>query len=153
MSQQKSYNELIDFINEFADNHLQIKSFGEGTRAVLNTYVTENENFPILYVEPLSQTMIQWTQQYRIRVYCLDALNKDISNKRDVLSDCLQILNDLYKYIKNYGLTAGENNWNIIGNPVSFPSSNITPEYFGGWFTEFVIEVTLNDNDCDIPIN
>jgi hypothetical protein len=153
MANQKSYNQLIDFINEFADNHLQIKSFGEGFRPTLNTYVTENENFPILFVEPLSHTMNNWVQQFRIRVYCLDALNKDISNRRDVISDCLQILNDLYKYIINNGSTLGQNEFNVVGTPTSFPSSNITPEFFSGWFAEYVIEVTLNDRDCDIPLN
>jgi len=43
MSQQKSYNELIDFINDFANNHLQIKSFGEGFRPTLNTYNGESK--------------------------------------------------------------------------------------------------------------
>jgi hypothetical protein len=149
MSQQKSYNELIDFINDFANNHLQIKSFGEGTRAMLNTYTTENENFPLLFVELLSHTMNQWVQQFRVRIYCIDAMNKDLSNRRDIISDTIQIVNDLYKYINNE-LT---NDWNIIGQPSTFPVTNITPEVFTGVFTEYLIEVTLNPNNCDIPIN
>jgi hypothetical protein len=149
MSNQKSYNQLIDFIETFATNHLQIKSFGEGSRATLNIDVTQNTNFPILYVEPLSHTMNNWVQQYRIRVYSLDALNKDLTNRRDVISDTLQVLNDLYKYFIN----EGTNDWNVIGQPISNPSNNITPEYFGGWFSEFVIEVSLNPSNCDLPLN
>lgn len=149
MSQQISYNQLIDYIEDFSDNHLQLQRFGEGFRADINLISTEENNFPILYVEPLSHTMQNWVQRYRIRIYCLDLLQQDKSNRRDILSDCLQILNDLYKYIKN----DSENNFDVTNIPISLPVQNISIEGVGGWSSEFEILVTLNDTDCDIPLD
>lgn len=149
MSQQISYNQLIDYIENFSDNHLQLQRFGEGFRADINVISTEENNFPILYVEPLSHTMQDWVQRYRIRIYCLDLLQQDKSNRRDILSDCLQILNDLYKYIKN----DSQNNFDVTNIPTSLPIQNISIEGIGGWSSEFEILVTLNDKDCDIPLD
>lgn len=149
MSQQISYNQLIDYIEDFSDNHLQLQRFGEGFRADINLISTEENNFPILYVEPLSHTMQNWVQRYRIRIYCLDLLQQDKSNRRDILSDCLQILNDLYKYIKN----DSQNNFDVTNIPTSLPVQNISIEGVGGWSSEFEILVTLNDTDCDIPLD
>jgi len=149
MSQQISYNQLIDYIENFSDNHLQLQRFGEGFRADINVISTEENNFPILYVEPLSHTMQNWVQRYRIRIYCLDLLQQDKSNRRDILSDCIQILNDLYKYIKN----DSQNNFDVTNIPTSLPVQNISIEGVGGWSSEFEILVTLNDKDCDIPLD
>lgn len=149
MSQQISYNQLIDYIENFSDNHLQLQRFGEGFRADINVISTEENNFPILYVEPLSHTMQDWVQRYRIRIYCLDLLQQDKSNRRDILSDCIQILNDLYKYIKN----DSQNNFDVTNIPTSLPVQNISIEGVGGWSSEFEILVTLNDKDCDIPLD
>ena len=149
MSKQISYKQLIDYIENFSDNHLQLQRFGEGFRADINVISTEENNFPILYVEPLSHTMQDWVQRYRIRIYCLDLLQQDKSNRRDILSDCIQILNDLYKYIKN----DSQNNFDVTNIPTSLPVQNISIEGVGGWSSEFEILVTLNDKNCDIPLD
>jgi hypothetical protein len=149
MSQQISYNQLIDYIEDFSDNHLQLQRFGEGFRADINLISTEENNFPILYVEPLSHSVQNWVQRYRIRIYCLDLLQQDKSNRREILSDCLQILNDLYKYIKN----DTDNNFDVSNIPTSLPVQNISIEGVAGWSSEFEILVTINDNICDIPLD
>jgi hypothetical protein len=149
MSQQISYNQLIDYIEDFSDNHLQLQRFGEGFRADINIISTEENNFPILYVEPLSHSVQNWVQRYRIRIYCLDLLQQDKSNRREILSDCLQILNDLYKYIKN----DTNNNFDVSNIPTSLPVQNISIEGIAGWSSEFEILVTINDNICDIPLD
>jgi hypothetical protein len=149
MSQQISYNQLIDYIEDFSDNHLQLQRFGEGFRADINLISTEENNFPILYVEPLSHSVQNWVQRYRIRIYCLDLLQQDKSNRREILSDCLQILNDLYKYIKN----DTNNNFDVSNIPTSLPVQNISIEGIAGWSSEFEILVTINDNICDIPLD
>ena len=149
MSQQISYNQLIDYIEDFSDNHLQLQRFGEGFRADINLISTEENNFPILYVEPLSHSVQNWVQRYRIRIYCLDLLQQDKSNRREILSDCLQILNDLYKYIKN----DTNNNFDVSNIPTSLPVQNISIEGIAGWSSEFEILVTINNNICDIPLD
>jgi hypothetical protein len=148
MANQKSYNQLIDYLNSFANQHQQIKSFGNGFRYDINNIMTIDNEFPFLYVEPLSHTFIEFTQNYNIRVYCMDLKQKDSSNETEIISDTLQILNDLVKYIKN-DVT---NDWDIINQPVAIPNTNYGVEFCTGWFIDLTVQVTINDTDCDIPL-
>lgn len=147
MSNQKSYNQLIDYINTFATNHQQVKNFGNGFRYDLNTIMTIDNEFPFLYVEPLSHSFLSVTQNYTIRVWCMDLKQKDSTNQTEVISDTLQILNDLVKYIKN----DNTNDYNIINQPSAVPNTNYGVEFCTGWFIDLVVEVTINDTTCDIP--
>jgi hypothetical protein len=149
MANVKSYNQIIDFINDFADSHIQIKRFDEGFRADLNDFAKEDNNFPLLYAEPINQVITNQIQRYRIRLYCLDLLAIDKSNRRDILSDTLQIMNDFYNHVKN----ELSYDYNISNSPTCIPVQNITIEGIGGWQTEFEIEVVANQQGCDIPKN
>ena len=145
---QKSYNQLIEFINTFADNHKQIKQFDNGFRFDLNRAITEETSFPIIYVEAISHTMQDWTQIYSIRLYCLDIKQKDSSNETEIISDTLQILNDTIKYIRN----DADQIWDVLNQPVAIPVTNYGTEFTTGWFCDMDIEASINDTDCDIPI-
>jgi hypothetical protein len=66
------------------------------------------------------------------------------------MSDCLQIINDLYKYFKSESTFSYE----ITNNPTSVPIQNISVEGVCGWSVEFEITVELNtNNDCDVPLD
>jgi len=145
---QKSWNQLISYISGFTTSHQQIKNFGVGFRFDLNKSITEDDNFVLMYMEPISHRHQNWTQVYRVRFYCLDLKQKDSSNEMDVVSDTLQILNDLIKYIKNNPY----NEWNVLGEGFSLPITNYTVEFASGWFTDLDIEISINDSDCDIPL-
>jgi len=145
---QKSYNQVLDYLNTFANNHQQIKTFGTGFRSEINTVMTEDNEYPFLFVEPLSHIINNQIQTYTLRIYCMDIKQKDGSNQTDVLSDTLQILNDLYKYIVN----DLSDNFNITNLPQSIPNTNYGVEFCAGWYTDYQIQVIINPNDCDIPL-
>lgn len=146
---QKSYNQVIDYLNTFANQHQQIKTFGTGFRSEINTTMTEDNEYPFLFIEPISHTINnRYTQSYTLRIYCMDIKQKDGSNQTDVLSDTLQILNDLYKYIIN----DTTDNFNIINIPQAVPNTNYGVEFCTGWFMDTQIQVVINDTDCDIPL-
>lgn len=149
MSNQKSFNQLIKYLETFSDDHKQLQTFGVGFRFDLNKTVTETNNFPILYVQPISHNINKNVQNYTLRIYVHDLKQKDSSNEIEVLSDTLQIINDLYKYIKN---DTTNNDYDIVNIPVSFPNTNYTTEFTTGWFSDFQIQVTLNESQCDIPL-
>jgi hypothetical protein len=153
MANQKSYNQVIDFISAFTSNHLQLKSFGTGFRFDLNTAQTINNNYPILYVQPTSHQILDWVQTYSLRIYCLDIKEKDSSNEREVISDTLQILNDLWKYIQNNTNQLTDFDYQVVNQPFSVPVTNYGVEYCSGWYIDIDLEVTLNNRDCDIPLD
>jgi hypothetical protein len=152
MANQKSYNQVINFLSGFSSNHLQLKSFGTGFRFDLNTAQTINENYPLLYVQPTSHQILGWVQTYSLRIYCLDIKQKDSSNEQEILSDCLQILNDLVKFIQNNTNQSTDFDFQITNDPFSVPVTNYGVEFCSGWYIDIDLEVTLNDGDCDIPL-
>ncbi len=148
MANQKSYNEVIKFLSGFTANHKQVKAFGNGFRFDLNWATTLTNNHPLIYVEPLNHQFIEWTQVYSLRIYCLDVKQKDSSNETEVISDTLQILNDIVKYIKN-----ADEDWDVANEPLAVAVTNYTTEFTCGWYFDIDIETTINDGNCDIPLN
>lgn len=146
-AQQRTFNELVDYLNTFANNHLQVKNFAVGFRSEINTIMTEDNEYPFLFVEPLSHIINNQIQTYTTRIYCMDIKQKDGSNQTDVLSDTLQILNDLYKYIIN----DSTDNYNVVNIPQAIPNTNYGVEFCVGWYFDIQIQVIINDSDCDIP--
>lgn len=153
MANQKSYNQVIDFIREFAQQHLQIKFFKAGFRFDLNTAESLTNNYPLIYVEPTTHQYINWVQTYSLRVYCLDVKEKDSSNEQDILSDNLQILNDLVKYIQNNTNQTPDFDFQIVNEPFSVPVTNYGVEFCSGWYIDIDLQTTINDGECDIPLN
>lgn len=151
MANQKSYNQVIDFISGFT-SYVQplVKSFGTGFRFDLNTAQTINDNYPLLYVQPISHQIQDWVQTYSLRIYCLDIKEKDSSNEQDVISDCLQILNDLFKYIQNNTNQSSDFDFQVVNQPFSVPVTNYGVEFCSGWYIDIDLQVTLNNGDCDI---
>ena len=152
MSNQRSYNQVIDFLSGFTAQHLQIKFFKSGFRFDLNTAETLTNNYPLIFVEPTSHQYINWVQTYSLRIYCLDVKEKDSSNEQDIISDCLQILNDLVKYIQNNTNQTTDFDYQITNQPFSVPVTNYGVEFCSGWYSDVDLEVTINDRDCDIPL-
>jgi len=153
MANQKSFIQIVDFISGFTSQHLQVKSFMAGFRFDLNTAQTLDNNYPLIYVEPTSHSIVDWVQTYNLRVYCMDIKQKDSSNELDILSDCLQILNDLYKYIQNNTNQTTDFDYQIINEPFSTPFTNYGVEFCSGWYMDIDLQTTINDGDCDIPLN
>ena len=151
MATQQSYNQIIDYLRNFADIHFQVQYFDNGFLSKLNTAVTSTNNFPLLFVVPISHTnTLHLPQTYTVRVYSLDVLQKDGSNHTDVISDTIQILNDLVKWI--LGDDTQSDNIDLVNqSPVAIPYTNTTVEYCGGWFMDLQLTVRLVDVICDIP--
>lgn len=151
MATQQSYNQIIDYLRNFADIHFQVQYFDNGFLSKLNTAATSTNNFPLLFVVPQSHTnTLHLPQTYTVRVYSLDVLQKDGSNQTDVISDTIQILNDLVKWI--LGDDTQSDNIDLVNqSPVAIPYTNTTVEYCGGWFMDLQLTVRLVDGICDIP--
>jgi hypothetical protein len=144
-----NYIQLINYLNDFATQHKQVKRFDSDFTEQLNNYATSDKAYPLLYASPQPSFFLDddtWSN-YTIEVTCLDILQKDRSNVNTILNNCSLILNDLNTYLKD----------NEIEGVYVEGISNITPlnnylvDYDAGWSMTINFQV-VNNSVCDIPL-
>lgn len=131
-----TYIQLVNFIDDFATNHQQIQRFKAEFTEQLPNFATINEAYPILFMAPIGTQFLTNVDNFSVRFYCFDIIQKDRDNINLIISDTNTILNDLKKWF-----TEGDNyNWQIIGDPQATPLNNQLLDYAAGW----TMDVTFN---------
>ena len=144
----QTYIRVLQAIESFANEHLQIKKFASDFPEQLPNFATKDEAYPILWVSPSSGVYNQNTNRFDLTVFCYDIIQKDRENINTILSDTHQILNDLTKWLKD-GDIAGID---LINDPVVTPINNDLLDYTAGWQMTIVLEVDTY-SICEIPFN
>lgn len=147
----KTYNQIIDVLQDFTDRHLILRDFGYGTASQLNSFVQNNTEAPFLYAT-IDNIVLQGNSiAYFIKFTVIDSRGKDQDNLRDIQSDTAQLLIDLRQFlIYNY-----ESNglWDISTEAARLtPLVNATNDWYSGWTTIYKISTTLIESDCYLPI-
>ena len=143
-----SYLKLIEFIDDFASQHEQIRRFVSDFTEQLPNFATETEAFPILFMAPINSVFGDNEDTYTVTFYAFDIIQKDRANINYIVSDTNLILNDLKKYVKD-----GDNyTFDILGTPNSIPINNALLDYAAGWQMTVTFSV---DTYCytEIPLN
>lgn len=155
-----SLNQIVDLFASFAEQHYFIKDFGYGATSEIGT--SRQMMFPYLWLS-LDQTSTITIQnktaipQYGITILFMDKINiqknyLDINgvnsdNSQEVLSDTLQLLQDLITEIEvnwgNYGLR-------IEGDVTCFPGVDETTDKVCGWVGQFNLRV--KHSNCITPM-
>lgn len=146
----KTYNQIINNLNFFAENHFQVGSWSSGFQPRLNDALENNSDLSILFFQIQSVANNSNTQDYRFRIYCLDAKQKDNYNTQDGLSDTLQILTDLRKWLI-YNIENNNEQWSLTNTSTITPVNNYTNDLLVGWYMDITISSGLIESDCDIP--
>jgi len=140
-----SYKQLIDKIEDFCGDQLQVQKFGSDFEEQLPLFATQDEKFPIVYVSPVSSTYGDALNSISIEIRCLDIIQKDRANINTILSDTHQILNDIYLDIN----TGTDLSIDVLSSSVS-PLNNDLLDYAAGWVLSLDLEVETYCVD-DIP--
>lgn len=141
-----SYIQLLDKIELFCNNHIQIQKFGGEFKEQMPNFATQNEKYPIIFVEPVSSVDGLDLTQFSVNVYCVDIIQKDRANLNTILSDCHLILRDMYLYFHDgTDLTI-----DVITEPSFTPLNNYDLDYVAGWVGAFTFEVE-GHTECEIP--
>lgn len=141
-----SYIQLLDKIELFCNNHIQIQKFGGEFKEQMPNFATQNEKYPIIFVEPVSSVDGLDLTQFSVNVYCVDIIQKDRANLNTILSDCHLILRDMYLYFHDgTDLTI-----DVITEPSFSPLNNYDLDYVAGWVGAFTFEVE-GHTECEIP--
>jgi len=151
-----TYKNLFDAFSDIATKHYQLQKFEKGELSEVDLEKMDATNFPLLYVEPESNSVDIGVLQYTVNVFVMDIVFDDqdvidiysIAEFKQVLSSSSfigntsvdQRLNDKYEYT------------------IEFPIST-TPftQRFGnlltGWSAALTISVYNTNDLCDAPIS
>ena len=142
-----SYQALVNEIIAFYNAHLQVKKVGSDFKEQLFNFATKDEKYPIVYIVPIDEIPTENTNDFTLEIYCFDIIQKDRANINVILSDCHQILMDLYL---NYTFNNNDRDFDVVGFPALVPLNNDLLDYAAGWL--MTITFTMDSwTDCQIP--
>jgi hypothetical protein len=80
-----SYNQINELFNQVAIAHYQIKRFGSGelSEADINKFISDNQEYPVLWMTPVSVTTNSNVLLYSLNLLVFDLVNKDKDNEED----------------------------------------------------------------------
>ena len=99
-----TYNKIVKLIQDVCNKHKMVKEFGEGSISDLTT--TKDFNYPLTWLvedsvtQKIGATGIMQEGEYKLNLLCMDLVNSDESNRREIQSDSLGILIDIVNYIQ-----------------------------------------------------
>lgn len=141
-------NNVIQELNDIATNHLQINHFFFGNTWDFATSGTVNCPAMIAELEPA--TLEGSTLTHTFKIYIGDLVQKDLSNKKEVLSDCLLIALDVI-----YQLQQNDYDW-VLANKNSITLNDFEDsfdcELYGYWF-QIKLKLSSPYDRCAIPQN
>ncbi len=142
-----SYQALINKITTFYNSHIQVKKVGSDFKEQMFNFATKDEKYPIVYIVPSSATPTENTNDFTLEIYCFDIIQKDRENINVILSDCQQILYDLYTYFIN----SNDYAFDVVDTPSFVPLNNDLLDYCAGWVMTATFSVN-NWTDCAVPL-
>lgn len=143
-----SYIRILNAIELFSKEHMQIKRFSSDFPAQIPNFGTETEQYPILFVSPVSSIFGMNISTIVIDVYCFDIIQKDRENISTILSDTHLILSDLNRWI----LDGDPTGFDILGEPNVTPIDNALLDYAAGWKMTLTLECETY-GVCEIPFD
>jgi hypothetical protein len=141
-----NYKQVIEDLEDFANNHEQINSFGYGdlTQLTMDVITKKEPRYTRMYVIPGDTLLNQNELLYNFQIIVTDQLNSDYSNQRDVMSDTLEIMKDIMTtlYLSEY-----ESVWPASVEPFLEEYETILT----GWIMNIQLTQPFDYNRCDLP--
>jgi hypothetical protein len=157
-----SLNQIEKTLQNFVNAHQILNSYGFGELADVAQGVasyTINKNasgtndlvYPSMWATPTPSGITRHWIEYKLSIIVFDLVHKDESNKIEVLSDCIQILEDLINYLRQ----PAYEDYFSIDNEYSFTADPFTDRFndeVSGWAMEITVKVPNENNICTLPI-
>ena len=159
-----TYKNISDIFQDIATNHYLINSYHNGFLDEVDIEKMDAGNFPILYIEPSTTTIDQGVLTYSCNAYVLSVLKEDLSNREEVWSSTLEIMQDIiaeFKQNMSVQTSGGDSgkkysyvdNEAVLELPIS--TEPITARFANiltGWVSGLSIQVNNANNLCNAPI-
>ena len=159
-----TYKNFIDDFKTVATNHFLINSFHSGMLDEVDINKLDQADFPILYVEPGNTNIDMGVMTYTFTVFTMNLIKEDLSNRENVWSEMLQIMQDVISEfrqnlsIQTSGGDSGKKfsyipnevvlNLPINAEPFTVRFSNMLT----GWSATFTMQVNNPNSLCNAPI-
>ena len=141
-----TYKQVIEDLEEIADKHLQINSFGFGdiTQLTMNIETEKEPLYTRMYVIPTDTILNRNELTYNFQIIIADRLEDDYSNQRDVMNDTLEICKDVFTvlYLSEY-----ESVWGATCEPFLENYETV----LAGWTMNLTITQPFDYNRCVLP--
>ena len=143
--QSNTLNQLNAMFAEIAGNIDVFNGYGEGEVKEINAVTTNN--YPLLWCEVNPVSIHETFTTYNYRVYTMDLIFPDLSNRMEVQSDALTSLHHvLYTVRDTYNIQI---QWNSL---TATPFIQQFNDMVGGWYIDVKIDIPWSFGSCDIPL-
>jgi len=139
-------NQLIGKLQTIATNHEQINSFFFGDIADLGT--EKPMQYPVLFADVAPSNFTYKVIGLNLQIMVMDIVKKDLSNENDVISDTLQIIEDVIIELRNPSEIF------LIQDSINLtPFSDSQGDEVSGWTANITINIPSTYNSCAVPSN
>jgi len=151
-----NYKQMIEDLGGIAYHHEQINSFGFGdiTQITMDVETEQEPVYTKMYVVPGAVTLRQNRLNVNFNIIIMDIINADYSNQKEVMSDTLEILKDVWTILYQ-SYTSAYGGFSIDYEPLKGPSCTPFLEKYetilGGWTLAITLEQPFDYNYCVIP--
>jgi len=151
-----NYQKIILESNTFADNHLQINSFGNGNMwEVVERDKLQPFNYPLLWLEDSGSSVQDKAVTFNFNILVMDQVLNGEENEVFVKSSMHQILLDYLAYFDRTVL------YDVDGDRIKFDivrSSSLSSfterfnDELAGWVMTVTFRTPFDYNKCNIPL-
>jgi hypothetical protein len=139
-------NQLIAKLQTIANNHEQINSFFFGDIADLGT--ESPMQYPVLFADVAPSNFSYKVIALNFQLMVMDIVKKDLSNENDVMSDTLQMIEDVIIELRNPSEIF------LIQDSITLtPFMDSQGDEVAGWTANITLNVPSTYNSCAIPSN
>lgn len=153
-----SYKQILADLSSICFHHEQIRSFGFGDiKQITNDLETKTEPEYIRAYVVAGESIFQQNQiTYKFSMIIMDKVEEDLSNLKDVMSDTLDIVMDIWTVLyQSYTTQYGNFSWyiNPDQNPVIVPFTEKFETILGGYTLNLDIIIPFDYNRCNTPVD
>jgi len=156
MVQNKTYNNLIDTIEQLGVNHYQIKTVSKGD--VFELDLEKNTLYPLMHINPVDVVATKGQFIFNFQIFVMDLVEPDESNEQEVLSDCLSMCTDIIstfkhgKSLNHYDTAHGDDAEYHVDNDFTLePFTERFDNSVTGWVFTLPVIVEQDFDSCNIP--
>jgi surface protein len=139
---------IKDAIQLFVEQHEQLKSVVFEADDQRANYITENNEFPLLFVAPMDVNVGRAMNTHTLRIYVYERVNHDRTDVWENANDTSLILRDIRVWWNDYG----NDDIHIIEDPIGQFGSDRELDKLIGYFADIRFEIPSHGR-CDVPIN
>ena len=139
---------IKDAIELFVEQHEQLKSVVFEADDQRANYITENNEFPLLFVAPIDVNVGRAMNTHTLRIYVYERVNHDRTDVWENANDTSLILRDIRVWWNDYG----NDDIHIIEDPIGQFGSDRELDKLIGYFADIRFEIPSHGR-CDVPIN